>query len=640
MCSIFGIVRGGGAPVDADALSRMAATLAHRGPDDHGLFRAEGLGLGNTRLSIVDTVGGHQPIADPATGLVIVYNGEVYNHRDLRAELAATGVVFRTGSDTETVLAAFRAWGPACVERLNGMFALAIWDPRDRRLFLARDRLGIKPLVLLETVDGLAFASEAKALLPLIPGGPRPDWTALWRYLTLGYVSPGEDAFAGLTRFPAGHWAWIDLSAPRPALELHRYWAPEVGRGADIGAEAAVARLDALLDEAVGRELMSDVPLGLFLSGGLDSSAVAYYARKRHGQGLASFALRFEETTHDESADARRVADHLGLDHAELPFSAALVRESLRKVAATLDQPFGDSTVVPLLALSEFARQRVKVALTGWGGDEVLAGYPTLSAHRVARLYRRLPGALGRGLIPRAVGRLPPSDTYLSFEFKAKRFLRGMDLPPEEQHFLWMGYFDDDAKRALLAPNVIERVRGDTLAPMRDVIATMAETDLESRILHLDARFFLQGNGLFQADQMTMAASLEARVPLLNIDLLAFALPLPARLKMLGGRPKGLLKKVMAPHLPPEILTKPKKGFGPPSSIWIRQVIPDLMRGLFARDRVESQGILNPLEVTRLLTEHENRVADHGRTLWALMSMQMWYDRFIIGTPSPIGEAP
>ncbi len=640
MCSIFGIVRGGGAPVDQDVLAGMAATLSHRGPDDHGIYHASGVGIGNTRLAIVDTAGGHQPIVDPATGLVIVYNGEVYNHSDLRTELGAAGAVFRTASDTETVLAAFRAWGPACVARLNGMFAFAIWDPRDRRLFLARDRLGIKPLVMVETADGLAFASEAKALLPLIAGGPRPDWTALWRYLTFGYFSPGDDAFAGLDRFPGGHWGWVDAASSRPVLELHRFWTPEVGGGADIGADAAAARLDALLEEAVGRELMSDVPLGLFLSGGLDSSAVAYYARKRHGQGLASFALRFEEATHDESADARRVAGHLGLDHAELAFTPALVRETLRKVAATLDQPFGDSTVVPLLALSEFARQRVKVVLTGWGGDEVLAGYPTLQAHRLARYYRRLPHGLSRGLIPGVVNRLPPSDRYLSFEFKAKRFLRGMDLAPEEQHFLWMGYFDDAAKRALLAPGVIEQVRDDTLAPVRAEAARMSARDLESRILHLDTRFFLHGNGLFQADQMTMAASLEARVPLLNIDLLAFALPLPARLKMLNGQPKGLLKRVLGPHLPPEIITKPKKGFGPPSSIWIRQILPDLVQRLFARDRIESQGILNYPEVARLLAEHAARTADHGRTLWALMSMQMWYDRFILGTPSPIGEAP
>ncbi|BAE48923.1 asparagine synthase (glutamine-hydrolyzing) [Paramagnetospirillum magneticum] len=638
MCGIFGMVRGGGRPVESNVLAAMKTALHHRGPDGNGIFAEGPVGLGNTRLAVVDTAGGSQPVIDPSSGAAIVYNGELFNHLELRAELESVGWCFRTHSDTEVVLAAFCVWGEDCVLRFNGMYAFAVFDPKARRVFIARDPAGIKPLYLTETADGLAFASEAKALLPI--AGRRPDWQALWGYLTYGYMAPDCSPFAGITKFPAGSLAWIDLELPAARLAVRPYWQPRFGCGAPLAEGEAVDRLDALLSQAVKHELMSDVPVGLFLSGGLDSSAVAYYAARRHGQAISSFGLAFEETTHDESNDARTVARHLGIEHKELMFSPALVREGLRRVTETMDEPFGDSTVVPLLMLSRFAREHVTVVLTGWGGDEVLAGYPTLTAHRVASLYRRLPGMLAHGLVPALVDRLPVSDKYLSFEFKARRFLRGMKLTPEQQHFLWMGYFDDAFKHALLTPDVTAQVaQQDSLAHFAGMAAGMAEPTLTDRIMHLDFRYFLHGNGLFQADRMTMAASLEARVPLLNKQMLDFALPLPAGLKMAGGTPKGLLKKALAPHLPPAILSKPKKGFGPPSGHWVRSVFGPLLDHLFSRERIEAQGILNHATVARLLAEHRELKADHGRTLWALMSLQLWYDRFILDQASPLERA-
>jgi len=625
VCGIFGILRPDGGPVEAGELAGMGRSLAHRGPDQRGTFAEPGLGLGVNRLSIVDLKGGDQPLANEDGSLVIAYNGETYNHPDLRQELLARGHCFRTRSDTETVLHAFEEYGPDCLIRLEGMFALAIWDRKRRRLFLARDRLGIKPLYLARLEKGLAFASEAKALLGLLPQGPGVDWTAVHRYLSFGYPPGPETPFAGVTRFPAGHWSWSDGRDldPRP------FWQPAYGLGPAEPEEGLEEKLLGLIREAVRRELMADVPLGVFLSGGIDSSVVALLAREALGPGLMTFALRFEEESHDESRDAHLVADHLGTDHRELLFSRELLPRYLAKAATVLDEPFADPTVLPLLALAEFARQEVKVVLTGWGGDEIFAGYQTYRAHRLARLYRRLPGLITRGLVPWALKAWPVSDRYFSFGFKARRFTQGTGLPPELQHFVWMGHLDERTKAGLLTPHVLEQVRGGTLDRVKDLLAGLQEKELISRIMHLDAAFFLEGNGLFQADRMTMAASLEARVPLLNPDLLAFLNPLPASLKMPAGRPKGLLRRVVAGRLPKRIIHKAKKGFGPPASAWIRGPLAGPVRRILDREKLEADGVFNHPQVARLLDQHQNRRADHGRAIWALVGFQMWYDRYI-----------
>jgi len=627
MCGIYGIVQPGTGDVPCDLADRMRDSLRHRGPDHAARHTEPGLVMGINRLAIVDLASGNQPIYNEDRSLVIVYNGELYNHPDMRKELQAAGHVFKTRTDTETVLHAFEEYGHECLHRFNGMFAFAIWNTRTRSLFLARDRLGIKPLYVAQTDRGLAFASEAKALLGLLPDGPRTDWTAIYRFFSFGYVPSPESPFAGIRKLPPGHYGWVEGTR----LIAKRYWAPEYGLGAEMGFDQASAALRELLDQAVGKELMSDVPVGVFLSGGLDSSAVAVFANKNSDTPLHSYALRFTEATHDESADARLVAAHLGLQHHEFVFSEDHLRRALIKAAGVLDEPFGDSTVLPLLTLSEFTREHVRVVLTGWGGDEIFAGYPTYRAHLLARLYRRWPHLFTRRLIPALVNRLPVSDGYMSFEFKAKRFIEGMDLPPEYQHALWMGYFDDEGKRRLFRSDVLEQVDGDTLDPVRNALRALPEQNLLDRIMHLDALFFLEGNGLFQADRMTMAASLEARVPLLNHDLVSFVNALPFSVKAKRGRTKQLLRTALAPYLPARILNKPKKGFGPPASAWTRGILFETIEGLFARGKVQDQKVFNFSEIQRLLSEHRSRKADHGRNLWALLSFQLWYDKWILG---------
>ncbi|CAA7612145.1 Asparagine synthetase [Magnetospirillum sp. UT-4] len=604
----------------------MCRRLSHRGPDDSGIFIDDGIALGNNRLSIIDSAAGHQPME--IDGHVIVYNGELYNHGELRHQLMALGRSFRTHCDTETVLQAFMHWGTDCLPRLNGMFAFAIWDRASRQLVLARDRVGIKPLYLAQSGAGFAFASEAKALLPAV-GRPEVDWTSIHGYLTFGYIPPLASPFAGITKAPPGHFAvWRANDGARP-LHWQRYWRPSFGQGPRERVADVMAETERRIETAVERELMSDVPLGLFLSGGLDSAAIACYATRR-GADLQSFSVGFRERSHDESDAARRIASHFGLRHRVLEMTPDLLREGVSGWIGAMDEPFADSTAVPLLLLSRFARQHIKVALTGWGGDEVFAGYPTLRAHQVAGWFRRLPLTIRRDLASRLVAMLPQSDAYLSLRFKASRFLRGPTLRPEEQHFLWMGYFDDCAKARLLRPDILEKVAADTFEPVHAAEDGLSERTLPDRIMALDMDFFLAGNGLFQCDRMTMAASLEARVPLLNQDVLDYVLPLPIDMKMLGGHPKGLLRRILAPHLPADILRRPKKGFAPPSGAFLRGPLKDVLDEVLSRERVEERGLFHYGEVARLKHEHLSRKADHGRELWALFSLAAWYDRHVL----------
>jgi asparagine synthase (glutamine-hydrolysing) len=630
MCGIFGIFRPNRSDIDEAAFLKMGEFLQRRGPDHTGTHIGPGIAVGNTRLSIVDLATGNQPIFNEDRRLAIVYNGEIYNHRDIRRDLEKHGHRFSTNSDTETVLHAYEQYGPKCLDLFNGMFAFAVYDFSNHGLFVARDRLGIKPLYWAHINGAFCFASESKALLHLLPGGPQPDWTAIYRYLSFGYVPAPESPFVGIRKFPAGSYGRPDNQGIQPV----EYWHPAYGTDSLTTPEQANQTAFELLDKAVELELMSDVPLGVLLSGGLDSSAVALLAKEKIGNRLKTFSLRFEESTHDESQDARLVADHLGTDHYELRFTRERMREYILKTAQVLDEPFGDSTVLPLYALSDFAREQVKVVLTGWGGDEILAGYQTYQAHRLARHYRRLPLFITDRLVPLLLNFWPVSDKYMNFGFKARRFSSGTTESPEIQHFIWMNYLNDTEKNRILTHGALSKVQGGTWDPVIDEVRRLNESELISRIMHLDARFFLEGNGLFQADRMTMAASLEARVPLLNIDLISYLNSLPTHIKMPGGRLKGFFRQMLEGRLPDRIINKPKKGFGPPSSIWVRDVVDDLLDCVLDSKRLRDDGVLNPLEIRRLLDEHRSRRADHGRSLWALFSFQLWYDRFIVGRRS------
>jgi asparagine synthase (glutamine-hydrolysing) len=358
---------------------------------------------------------------------------------------------------------------------------------------------------------------------------------------------------------------------------------------------------------------------------------VAFFAAKNYPGKLQAFTVGFEEPTYDESKDARVVAQALGLDYNELYYSNEILKESMSEAFAKLDEPFGDSTALPILALSKYARRKVKTVLTGWGGDEVFAGYPTLKAHRFASMMETLPKFITRDILPAAAGMMPVSEKYMSLQFIASRFVRGFGLSPEYRHFAWMGCFGRDSIDRLFSNEVKSFFTGGILDPVEDAVRGMDEKDMLSRIMRLDYDFYLQGNGLFEADRMTMASSLEARVPLLNPALANYVTGLPAHIKMPGGAPKQLMRNIMKDSLPEKILSKPKKGFGPPASLWLRDVFRDDFNKLFDAGKVNAQGVFNTGEIQKLFREHIEKKADHGRNLWALMGFQMWYDKYIGG---------
>ncbi|HEV2476012.1 MAG TPA: asparagine synthase (glutamine-hydrolyzing), partial [Candidatus Dormibacteraeota bacterium] len=546
MCGICGVA--GGHPARGrELVQAMCAAMEHRGPDDEGFGTNDQVVLGMRRLSIIDVGGGHQPMANEDSTVWVVQNGEIYNHLELRGQLIAHGHVFRTQSDTEVLVHGYEQWGQAMVERLNGMFAFAVHDLRAGTVLLARDRMGIKPLHYAIDGDRLVFASELKALLrdPALRRGVDP--AALDDYLTYEFVPSPRTIVRGISKLRPGHtltWSIRERSA-----RVERYWAPQLNAGDgrhDLDHESS--RLLECLRESVRKELNSDVPLGVFLSGGIDSSAVAAMMTQL-GVEVKTFSVGFAERSFDESGYAREVARHLGTDHHEVTLEPAAMLELIPKLPQLLDEPLGDASIIPTYLLSEFTRRHVKVALGGDGGDELFAGYPTLQAHRLAGYYTRLPRLLRGGLVEPVVRRLPVSRDNLSFDFRAKRFIAGAELPVAERHLTWMGSFPP---------------RGVSLEDEQ------ASLDPLNQVLMRDMRYYLEGDILVKLDRASMMASLEARVPLLNNDFVGYATSLPLNMKLRGMRSKFLLKRALRGVLPDRILNRPKKGFGIPVADWFR----------------------------------------------------------------------
>lgn len=550
-----------------------------------------------------------------------MFDGVIYNNAELRREPGLKDYPFTASSGAETFLAAYMQWGSDCLRRLNGMFAVAVWDSAEKSLFLARDRFGAKPLYW-RLHDGIFFFSSEIAPLLAAIARPRPDTGAIAQYLQFGYVPSPLCVFEGIERFPAGHSAIFADGR----IDMRRWRRPSFGSERLRDAARLLDELDKRLETIVARELPDDVPAGVFLSGGIDSSLVAAYAAKRCPE-IPSFAMSFEEETHDESHDAEMVAKHLRLPHKQLRLSRDELSQTFADVGNTLDEPFADSTVLPLLALSRFARKDVNTVLTGWGGDEIFMGYPTLKAHRIARLYQMLPGVIGKKIIPALVKMLPVSDKYLSFEFKMRKFLSGAGLPPERRHLAWMGYFSEGELAELFLPSVVAH-GGIWSAFSNQIIAELESKEEMDRILELDLRLFLEGNGLFQADRMTAAAALEARVPLLNPDLVDWVHGLDWRVRMPGLELKPLLRNLGRRYLPEAIVRKPKKGFGPPTSQWIRGALRGEVAAALSPDRIEARGFFRSSKVSALLADHMERRTDNGRKIWALVSLQLWLERF------------
>ena len=626
MCGIFGQValtpsaRGDvGRHLDA-SLDR----LAHRGPDDRGTWSGDGVSLGARRLSIIDLAGGHQPIWNEDGTRCIVYNGELYNFQDIRPILEGRGHSFRTRTDTEVVLHSHEEWGADCLRRFNGMFAFAVWDRTSRTLFLARDRIGEKPLYYYTDGRRLVFASEIKAILadPTIPRSLNP--AGLQTFLTFGYSIAPETAYRDIRKLPPGHY----LEVRDGRVRIVRYWEvgdePQLGERAGEASEADFAdRIGELLDDSVRRRLVADVPVGAFLSGGVDSSAVAALMRRHATERPKTFSVGFGVGGYDELADARRVAEHLGTEHHELAVRDADLTGILRTLVYHYDEPFGDPAGFPLYLLSRFAREHVKVVLTGDGGDELFGGYRRYVADGLAPLYQRLPALVGRSALPAVVGRLP------RFR-RLKQAVRALGVEdPGRRYASWLTVFDRGLQDDLVSADLRHLMRDhDPVAGHIEHYARLnghLASDHLNRLMFVDLKTILVDAYMEKTDKATMACSLEARLPVLDHRLVELAFEIPAAYKIRGTSTKRIFKRAVRGLVPETARRKRKQGFEVPLDPWFRGPLKSFAFEVLLDPRARGRGYFNASTIERLWKEHVSGREVWDAHLWLLLNFELWH---------------
>jgi asparagine synthase (glutamine-hydrolysing) len=625
MCGIAGIYNfRNNRPVDGALVESMTEALHHRGPDDRGFFLSGCLGLGMRRLSIIDLEGGAQPIGNEDGSVQVVCNGEIYNYRHLRRGLEAAGHSFRTRSDTEVLVHGYEEWGVDLLQRLNGMFAFALWDAPRRRLFVARDRLGIKPLYYAETPSGFVFGSEFKSLLQMPEVGNDLDVLALQQYLAWEYIPSPRTAFNGVRKLRPATMILIDSHG----LRLNTYWRLQAATAITDLREAKEG-LRWHLERSVRLRLEADVPVGAFLSGGLDSSAVVATMAEARQDRVHTFSIGFAEDDFDETGYARKVAAAFNTRHEEeilRPNCLDLIHE----VAGFLDEPFADNSILPTYLVSRLARRRVKVVLSGDGGDELFGGYDHYKADRLARWYSRLPQVLRRGLLhclgdsddahPTKRGSLPR---------RLRRLEEALKLPSSLEHCRWMVRTTSSVLHRDLMRQACENQGTDLwMEPWAEAFRQSPYREGLTRQLHVDLRTFLAEDILVKTDRASMAASLEARVPFLDHELVEYAFRIPERWKLRLLRGKWILRRAFDRRIPVEALRRRKSGFSVPIATWLRGELRELASDLLATSRLQRQGFFDQVAVERILGEHLSGAADHARTLWALVMFQLWFDRF------------
>ncbi|MGH2722678.1 MAG: asparagine synthase (glutamine-hydrolyzing) [Actinomycetota bacterium] len=630
MCGIYGEVRlAGDAPVGRHGREAMDR-IVHRGPDESGTWSDDRAFLGVRRLSIIDLEGGSQPISNEDGSLHIVYNGELYNFLDLRPELEALGHRFRTRTDTEVVLRAYQEWGPGCLRRFNGMFAFAIWDANRRSLFLARDRIGEKPLYYHRFPDRLVFASEVKAMLA-DPAFPREvNVRGLANYLAFGHAVAPETIYRDTHKLLPGHY----LVAREGSVEITEYWdvgweAPELDPGASE--DEVGARIRELLGDSVARRMVADVPVGAFLSGGVDSSAVVALMVRSATEPVQTFSLGFTVGgAYDERADAREVAGALGTEHHELLAEHVDLVETLRTLVYHYDEPFADPAGFPVYLLSRFARERVKVVLTGDGGDELFGGYRRYAADRVAPAYQRLPAPLRDRWIPAALERVPRTR-------RLKRAARTLGIAdPARRYAAWLEVFSPEMRDELLRADVVEALEGhDPAEPYRRYYGVLngAGGDHLNRMMYVDLKTWLADTYMEKTDKATMACSLEARLPLLDHRLAELAFRIPGRSKVKGWSTKRIFKRAVGELVPPSVLRRRKHGFAVPTDPWFRGELRSFAYEVLLDGSARRRGYLDPDVVERLWKDHTGGRHRWDEQLWLLLNLELWHRIYLDGEP-------
>ena len=644
MCGIAGFVEqqvagDGGNESRRAVLERMCRRITHRGPDDQGVMVERGVALGMRRLAIIDLAGGRQPISNEDSTMSIVFNGEIYNYRELQTGLQARGHKFQTHCDTEAILHSYEERGARCVEDLRGMFAFAIWDERKRELFIARDRVGKKPLYYTLTKrNTLVFGSELKSLLEHPEVEARTSLLAVDAYLSFGYVPDPLSIFEGIYKLPpASHLTFKD-----GRIEIKQYWdfdygvaedAATDGGGSSFDEDERLAELRRLLDEAVRVRLVSEVPLGAFLSGGVDSSTVVGLMARNMTQPVKTFSIGFNEDTYDELKYARVAAEHFKTDHHEFVVTPDICR-IIPELVRGFDEPFADSSAIPTYMVSKLAREHVTVALSGDGGDELFAGYTRYLIDSERAAWSRLPRFVRAGV-------MQPLSRSLPHGARGRNFLHNVALDPLARYADSVSVFTSLAKRSLYAPDFHQRLVAAMNRETNDearratdferIAERVPADDPVHRLLYLDSKTYLPGDILTKVDRMSMAVSLETRAPLLDHKLIDFVTRLPAEWKLRGGETKRILKRAVEDFVPHEILYREKKGFGIPLDQWINRELRDEFRETLTDARARSRGYFDDRHIDNLFDEHERGRRDHSAQLWALFVLELWHREYTDG---------
>lgn len=654
MCGIVGGAwTGRGEPLSADILRRMTDSIRHRGPDDEGFHleaavQKPGCGFGFRRLSIIDLSTGHQPLSNEDGTVWIVFNGEIYNYRELRPELEAAGHRFATATDTEVIVHLYEQYGIECLRKLRGMFAFAIWDQRKERLFLARDRLGKKPLYYRPEPDRLTFASELKALLQ-VPGAPKEvDPEAVDLFLTYQYVPHPRTILRGYRKLSPGHYAIYE----RGTLTTERYWTPPYSLESSTEglADPALAgserwsddewrqQLRRTLTDAVRLRMRSDVPLGAFLSGGVDSTIISGLMQSLSERPVHTFSIGFPVKQFDEREYAAAAAKHLGTDHHVYVVEPSAL-EMLPRLVWHYDEPFGDSSAIPTMYLSEVTRREVTVALSGDGGDELFAGYERYQAVRLAGKFDSLPRWSRSLLAARVWQKIPSSGRQQSLVRRGKRFIEAIAQDPERRYLRWIGIFDESLRQSLYTRAFREQLGGfDSAGFLLDAYGTCPDRDFVTRTTCTDVLTYLPCDILTKVDIASMAHSLEARSPFLDHHVAELAARMPIRLKFAPGRGKIILTETFRDLLPESIQTRRKMGFGVPLSVWFRGELRAMLRDTLLSSEARGRGYFEPRQVERLIDQHESGQWDHSHRLWSLLVFEQWHRQFLDGggeRPSP-----
>jgi len=629
MCGIAGFVdywdRRQGKPFERGRLLKgMCDVIRHRGPDDDGFLLKDGVALGMRRLSIIDLAGGAQPISGEDGSVTIVFNGEIYNFQELRPELEKRGHTFKTHSDTETIVHAYEEYGPDCANHLRGMFALAIWDDKTRELYIARDRVGKKPLYYTVTQgQTLVFGSEIKSILEHPDVQREINLEALDAYLTLGYVPDPLSIFRDIHKLPPGHY----LTFSNGRVRTQQYWDFNFETAESRKPEDYLEELRELLNESVRLRLISDVPLGAFLSGGIDSSTIVALMARHMNQPVKTFSIGFHEDSYNELKYARLTAKKLGTDHHEF-FVTPQICDVIDELVWHFDEPFADPSAIPTYMVSKLARDHVTVALSGDGGDELFAGYTHYVVQESRRAFSALPKALRAGVMRPLSYRLPHGAW-------GRNYLHNISLDPIDRYLDSLSYFTGLTRKTLYTAD-FQRALGATdrvAQSFREYASHVKTSEPLDQLLYIDGKTYLPGDILTKVDRMSMATSLEVRVPLLDHKLIDFVTKVPASLKLAGTETKHLLKRVARDLIPAEILDRPKQGFGIPLEQWINRQLRDQIRETLSEPRTRQRGYVNSDYVDLILDEHHKNRRDHSFPLWALLILELWHRRYIDHSP-------